>query len=511
MKIKKIMSAILITSFITVPFLGCSASKNVSNKEGKKITYLYVHATNTLNPHLKACGNMPIRAGIVETLVKIDNDLTLKPWLLESWTSKDAKSWEFKIRKGIIFHNGTSLDAAIVKANIEHCIKDNQGISNTLNIESMEANGDILKIVTKKPNAALPSEFAHPETAIIDVNASNKDTKPIGTGAFKVENFKPGSSIQLVKNDKYWDGEVKLDKVSFEFNQDSNARIQALESGSADVIYKPAVESINKLKKNPKFSIDSTPGLRADMIVYNVKKPILSNSDFRKGLDSLINRKEIVENIMSGEATEAYGPFMGTLPFSIDYKKNEFGVDKALEHFKKAGLNVADGKVSNNGNPLKLKVVSYASRAELPLITQIIQSNAKKIGLEMDIVLVEGENVDKHLKNNNDWDFCVYSMLTAPRGDAGYYLNTSIMPNGVLNHGGINDSKLVAIINEFNSCTDDKKRTNLAKEATAIINENTYNSYIVYPTATAAYNKRVVNWKTSPSEFYMITKDLDVK
>lgn len=511
MKIKKIISGILMIVLLTVCFSGCSGSKSVSNKEGKKITYLYIHATNTLNPHLKASGYMPIRAGIVETLTKIDSDLTIKPWLLESWKSEDAKNWEFQIRKGITFQNGVTLDADMVKANIEQCIKDNKGIANTLNIESMDAKGYILKIVIKKPNAALPSEFVHPETAIIDVNAPNKDTKPIGTGAFKVENFKPGSSIQLVKNSKYWDGEVKLDKVNFQFNQDSNARLQALESGSADVIYNPSVEAINKLKKDSKFTIDSTPGLRVDMLLYNVKKPIMSNPDFRKGLDSLVNRKEIVKSIMLGEATEAYGPFMGNLPFSIDYKKNEFGVDKALEYFKKAGLNVADGKVSNNGKPLRLKIISYASRAELPIISQIIQSNAKKIGLEMDIVLVEGENVDKYLKNNNDWDFGVYSMITAPRGDAGYYLNTSIAPNGVLNHGGINDSKLISITNEFNNCTDNKKRTTLAKEATSIINENAYNSYIVYPTATVAYNNRVVKWKISPSEFYMITKDLNVK
>lgn len=236
----------------------------------------------------------------------------------------------------------------------------------------------------------------------------------------------------------------------------------------------------------------------------------MSNEYFRKGLDSLINRKEIVEGIMSGQATVAYGPFMEKLPFAIDYEKNEFGLDKALEHFKKAGLTVTNGKVSDNGKQLKLKVVSYASRVELPQIAQIVQSNAKKLGLEIEIILVEGENVDEYLKNN-DWDFCVYSLLTAPRGDASYYLNSCVVPGGVLNHGHINDADLISIVNKLNSCTDETKRNQVAREAVTIINQKTYNSYIAYPNVIVAYNNRVANWVTSPSEFYMITKDLDVK
>ncbi|RXI69428.1 ABC transporter substrate-binding protein [Clostridium tetani] len=516
-KISKSISILLVLFLMVISFVGCNGSKDTGaigddkKQDEKKVTYLYVHATNTLNPHLKASGNIPIRTGAVETLVRIDEDLKLKPWLLEKWNSKDAKHWEFKVRKGIKFHNGTSLDANIVKANIEACIKNNPGIKNALNIESMEAKEDILKIVTKKPNASLPSEFVHPNTAIIDVNASDIDTKPCGTGAFKVENFKPNSSIQLVKNDKYWDGEVKVDKVNFEFNQDANARLQALQSGYADIIFKPAAESIETLKKDSKVTIDTMPGLRTNELLYNIKKPLTGNEYFRKGLDSLINRKEIVENIMSAQATIAYGPFMEGLPFAIDYKKNQFGLDKALENFKKAGLTVTDGKVLDNGKPIKLKVVTYASRAELPPIAQLVQSNAKKIGIEMNISIVEGENVDNHLKSD-DWDFCVYSLLTAPRGDAGYYLNSSIKPEGSLNHGYINDDKLTAIINEFNSCIDETKQNELAKQATTIINKKNYNSYVAYPNVIVAYNnQRISNWKTSPSEFYMITKDLDVK
>ena len=511
-KLKQKFSILGICILITMLALGCGNSngtESTAKQGGKQITYLFAFSTNTLNPQIEK-SYIPLRAGIVETLVKIDENLQLKPWLLESYDSKDGQHWDFKVKKGIIFQNETILDAAMVKSNIEEVSKKNAGIKNALNIESIEAEGENLRIVTKKPNLSFPSEFVHPNTAIIDINAPDADTKPIGTGPFEVESFKPNVGIEMKKNDKYWDGEVKLDKVSFQFSEDANARLQALQSGSADVIFKPASESIDTLKADSSITVDSVPGLRAHEMLYNMTRPNMENKDFRKALDSLVNREEIVNTIMMGQASTAYGPFLDKFPFAIKYEKNEFGVDKALNSFKNAGLNVEDGKVSLDGKPLKMKIVTYATRPELPQIAQVLESNAKKIGIEMEIYVTE--NIDEYLGKNNDWDISIYALLTAPRGDASYFLNAAFAPNGVQNHGQINDANLNNIIDQFNSSTDEKTRVDLAQKAVTTINKKYYNSFLVYPNITAAYNnKKVTGWVTSLSEYYMITKDLDVK
>lgn len=508
---KKILSFILVLFLIVVPMCGCQKGddkKASDKKEEKKLTYVFVFPTNTLDPHVDKA-YIPVRAGIVETLVKIDEDFTPKPWLLESYDSKDGQNWELKVRNNITFHNGTKLDANIVKANIEDVCKKNKGVNKTLNIESMEAEGQTLKVALKEPNLSFPTEFSNPNTAIVDINESDSDTKPIGTGPFKVEEFKPNASVELVKNDKYWDGEVKLDRVSFQFNEDSNARLQALQSGHADVIFKPASESIEVLKNDSKYKVDSTPGLRTNLVDYNMKQKNMNNPEFRKGLDALINRKEIADKIMEGQATVAYGPFLEDFPFSPEYEKKEFGIEKSLEHFKKSGLTVDGNKVSINGQPLKMKIVTYSQRPELPQVAQLIQSNAEKIGIEMEIDIVK--DIDEYLSKNNDWDISVFALLTAPRGDASYFLNAAYLPEGVQNHGHINDPKLTDIINKFNSCTDEEERNKLAKEAITMINKSDYNSFIVHQNVTAAYNERVTGWTTHASEYYMITKDLDVK
>lgn len=512
MKLKQIFSILCVFSLTAMFALGCGNSKgteNTTTQGEKEITYLFAFSTNTLNPHIEK-SYIPLRAGIAETLVKIDEDLQLKPWLLESYNSNDGKHWEFKVRKGITFQNGTALDAVIVKANIEEVIKKNPGIKNVLNIESMEVDGQNLKIVTKKPNLSFPSEFVHPNTAIIDINAPDADTKPIGTGPFAVESFTSNVEVKMKKNDNYWDGKVKLDKVNFKFSEDANARLQALQSGTADIIFKPSSESVDALKKDSNITVDSVPGLRAHEIIYNMNRPGMGNMNFRKALDSLIDRQEIVDTIMMGQGTTAYGPFLDKFPFAINYEKNQFGLENALASLKNAGLEVEDGKVTLERKPLKLKIATYATRPELPQIAQVLQSNAKKIGIQMEIYVAD--NIDEYIGKSNDWDIAIYSLLTAPRGDVSYFLNAAFASEGSLNHGHINDSNLNEAIKQFNESTDEKTRNNLAQKAVKIINKENYNSFLVNPNITVAYNnKKVTGWVTALSEYYMITKDLDVK
>lgn len=519
---KKLFVFFIALCFIAMSGAGCGHNVDVGNSstneqkddsnqnQTKKLTFLYVHATNTMDPHVKSSGFIPLRTGAVETLVKIGDDLKLEPWLLEKWESEDGQNWTFTLRDNISFQNGKKLDAEVVKANIERMIEMNPGTKISLDIKGMEVSDGVLKIITNEPNSSLPSEFTHPCTCIIDLESEDIDNKPIGTGAFIVDNFTPGASVKLRKNDKYWDGEVKVDEVNFEFNQDANARLQALQSAYADVIFKPASEAISTLQADPNITIEKKPSFRANKILYNVQKPFLDNENFRKGIDCLINRDEIVSRIMFEEATPAYGPFMKELPFSIDYDINEFGLENALEHFERAGLSVRDNKVTYNGQPIKLKVVTYGSRAELPPIIQTIQSNAKNLGIEMEIQMVEGEMVDDYLKTN-DWDICGYSMLTCPRGDASYYLKSSLAQDGVLNHGKINDPELNKLIEEYNITLDEDLRNHIVKKILEIVNEKNYYSYVAYPNTIVGYNnKSVKSWKTYSSEFYMITKDIEV-
>lgn len=511
MKKRKYLGMLLAFCLIVSSLVGCGDNKSnsVSSNGNKELTLLYMFKTNNLNPHVDQT-YIPLAAGIVETLVKVDKDLSIKPWLLESWDTKDSINWTFIVKDNVKFQDGTKLDAEMVKRNIEAVNEKNPGIKKLLDIKSMKAEGQVLKITTNKENPSLPSEFVHPNTAIINMDAKNKDSEPIGTGAFKVEKFIPNSSIQLVKNTNYWDGDVKLDKVNFQFNEDANSRIQAIQSGEADAIYRIPAESIDVLNKNTNVTVMSEPSLRCDEVMYNLDNKNLQSAEARKGLDSLIDRKEIVSKIMYDNASVTYGPYIKGVPFGINYTENPYGTKEALEHFKKAGFIVKDGKVyDKEGKTLKFKAVTYSNRPELPKIAQVIQSAANEIGIDIDIEVVE--DIDQYLNDNNNWDLAVYSMITNPRGDASYLLNSAFKSNSVSNHGHINNKELDSIINKFNVCSNSQERNELAKDALKIVNDETYNSYILFSNLTAAFDTRVSNLNLSQYEYYVLNKDVDVK
>lgn len=489
----------------------CSNNTATNNKEGEKhLTFVYNFATNSLDPNVDS-SYVPLRAGITETLIRLNEEkLTIEPWLAESWEgTNDGQKWTIQIRDGITFQNGNPLDGNAAKASLERSLKDNIAIQNALKIEGIEAEGQTLHITLNEPFPEFISELVNPNTSIIDVAADDYVNKPIGTGPFKLTSFTPGSKLELERNESYWDEKAKLDSVSFVFNEDSNARSLALESGNADVVFRPEVESLEQLKAKDGVKVESTSTFRVHQMTMNMEKESLKDINVRKAVDALINREEIVDSILLGYAEAAKGPFPSSLPFTPDYKEKETGADIAVEYLEKAGYVLKDGKMQKDGKQLEFTLLTYAARADLPLIAQVFQSDAKKIGIN--VKLQQIEIPEEYMASNRDWDLATYSNLTAPRGDAGYYLNATYHPNGALNFSGTDEPELTAIIDELNRTVDQNKRAELAEDAADYVDESMINSFILHPDTLVAYDSKMVkNWITSRSEYYMITNKLDV-
>ncbi|MFN2745478.1 MULTISPECIES: nickel ABC transporter substrate-binding protein [Bacillus] len=486
------------------------ADSTAENQEGdaKKLTFLFNIPSQTLDPNLDV-NYTAVRAGVSETLVKISSELTIEPWLAKDWKSKDGQTWIFTLKGNLTFQNGKKADANAVKASLERTIRDSEAMKNALKIKDMKADGQTLTITTQEPFPEFPSELVHPNTSIIDVSAGDIAQKPVGTGPFQVSSFEAGHKIELERYDDYWDGKPKLKHVTFAFNEDANARVMALQSKDADIIYRPSIENIEHIQKDSSIIVDSVPSLRVHQILYNTKKEELADRHLRRAFDALLDRKEIAESILNGHAQPADGPFLADFPFASGKVQKPSGLKAAKAELKKAGYQLENGKAVKDGKALSFTLLTYQSRPELPLIAQILESNAKELGISIKIQQVE--NIDEYLAKNKDWDLATYSSMTAPRGDAGYLLNTAYIPNGALNYSGIENQTLIKWIEEFNRTIEEQKRNRLAKKAAELIEKETLNSFLVTPQNITAYQKDVLNWKTSQSEYYMLTKDLDVK
>lgn len=489
----------------------CTNATNGDKKEeSKHISFLYNFSTNSLDPHVDT-SYVPLRAGITETLVKLDEEnLTIAPWLAKDWSGEDGIHWTINLREGITFHNGKEMDANAVKASLERALKESVAIQNALKIDTIEADGYTLHITTKQPFPEFISELVNPNVSIIDVSEDDIINHPVGTGPFALTSFEPGSKLELERYDDYWDGPSNLDSVTFSFNEDANARSLALKSGQVDIVYRPEVESLDSLSKQDGIKVEATETFRVHQMTMNMERESLKDVNVRRAVDALIDRQKIVDTILLGYAEPAVGPFAPSLPFAPSYEQSETGKEVAVKYLKDAGYTLKDGKMQKDGEQLSFTLLTYSARADLPLIAQVFQSDAKQIGVNVEIHQIDIP--EEYMASNRDWDLATYSNLTAPRGDAGYYLNATYHPTGALNFSGAHEPELTEIIDKLNQTVNQEDRAVLAEQAANYVHENVINSFVLHPSTIVAYNdNKVKNWVTTRSEYYMITNKLDVK
>lgn len=291
----------------------CSeASQNTANQDADKkhIHFLYNFSTRSLDPHIDS-SYVPLRAGITETLVKLDEEqLKVVPWLAESWEGDDGVNWVINLREGITFHNGKAMDGPAVKASLERAMNENVAIRNALNIGQIEVEGNQLQITTTRPFPEFISELVNPNVSVIDVTEGDFNTKLTGTGPFRLTSFAPGSKLELERYDAYWDGASKLDFVTFSFNEDANARTLALQSGQVDIVYRPEVESLEVLRAQEGIEVEATSTFRVHQMTMNMERTSMQDVRIRRAVDALINRQQIVDTILLGYGEAAKGPFL---------------------------------------------------------------------------------------------------------------------------------------------------------------------------------------------------------
>jgi peptide/nickel transport system substrate-binding protein len=285
--------------------------------------------------------------GICNTLTEIDENNTLQPDLLESWEAKPgAKTWIFKLRKGITFHNGKNFDADDVIININHHRgeKSKSGVRKLLGAiaEMTKEDSHTIRFELKSGNADFPYIFADYRLLI----APSKDGKlywqdGIGTGGYVMKSFEPGVSATLERNKDYW----RSDRAFFDSAEvitmaDVTARQNALMTGSIDIIDQVDLKTVNLLKRAPNVNVkDTAGGLHYTYGINTTLDPYTSN-DLRLAMKYGVDRKALLKKILNG-----YGSLGNDHPiasnmqyFDNSIPQRSFDPDKAKFHLKKAGL-----------------------------------------------------------------------------------------------------------------------------------------------------------------------------
>jgi len=500
-------------------FAGCGSDGGTS--KGGDPNVLKVGVTNfadTLEPTQNYFGWVVMRYGLGECLTKFDEKMNIQPWLAESWSvSDDHLTWTFKIRDNVKFSNGDALTADAVKQSIERAFEKNTRAATFFEYDSITADGQNLIIQTKKPLPGMPGYLADPLFIIVDVAAETAGRNfssegPICTGPYTVESFVKERAV-MKRNETYWAGEVPYQTVEIPSIDDPNTRAMALQSGDVDVAVNIAAGDIELFKGNEKFNVDEISSLRVVLARLNQNPDrIMSDPKVRAAVIAGCDRETYNNILLKGTFIPGKAPVPPSLDYGFDKltDPNAYNPERAAQLLDEAGWKDTDGDGirEKDGRKLELEFVVYNSRAELPLYAEAVQSDLKKIGIDIKINTVDYNLID-NMGIKGEYDFLISNITTANTGDPEifltWYWKTNVDGNNPQNGSGYSNPEFDAKLEQLSSEFDKDKRRELIIELQQILLNDGASLFFGYPQTNIINAKYVDGVKMYPSDYYWIT------
>ena len=409
-----------------------------------------------------------VQTNIFERLVRQNEDMELTPVLATDWEAIDEVTWEFTLREGVTFHDGSEFNADVVKANVERVL-DPEVASPAANylamIEEVEIVDDYtVRFITEYPFSALPSHFAHNVAGMVSKEQIEEDyaameegnepgsvinEHPIGTSYFKFEEWNPGEYVKLVKNEDYWDGEAKLDSVTFKVVSEDLTRIAELETGDSHITNPLSPSDMEQVEAAEGIHVTRQDSVALDYIGFNVQKEPFDDVRVRQAISMAIDKEQIIEGIYNNVGQIANGPLAPAVQgYDESITGLEYDVDKARELLAEAGYE--DG--------FSTTIWTNDSRERIDLATNV-QAQLAEIGVEIDVEVLEwGAYLD--LVDNGEQEMYVlgWSNSTATADTGIYPLFHSENFGNAGNMSFFADDHIDELIEEARKEMDEEKR-----------------------------------------------------
>mgnify|MGYP000941365868 CR=1 FL=1 len=450
----------------------------------------------SMDPHFTATGtHAEAVKHVFDSLVTSGDDLELKPGLATSWKALDATHWEFKLRSGVKFHDGSDFTAEDVKFSVERIPQVTGPNPTTIyirRIKSIEIVDPMtIRFETDGPAPTLPNDlvrlFVVSHVAAKDF--STKETAPggfntgkatIGTGPYRFVSWTPNEQMVLERFDGYWGGKEPWEKVVRREISNDASRVAQLKAGQVDIIARTPAADVPVLEKDPKIATvkkesayifyvefdmrEKTPQVTAKDGSALAKNPFL-DTRVRQAIDLAIDREALTEIAMEG-----LGAATGQLVTS-----NIFGYDKSIP-VPKPDPKKAKALLAEAGYPYGFKTVFSFTNDRLPgdraVGTSIAQMLAS-IGIDAQANAQPGA-VFFPAKTRGEFSLTMAGWGTLT-GESNYTLSSLFHTNdpktklGAFNVRGYSNAEMDEIVEKASVEMDEAKRRALLEEGNRLV------------------------------------------
>ena len=408
---KKIFKTLLFTVLIFT-LSGCASSDPGKASSGNPLPQAedtlriaYPNDPEGLDPQrTSAVSTFNITGNIYEPLLAATPDWGLSERLAESYAvSKDGLEITFKLREGVLFHNGREMKASDVKFSFERLMEsESPKAKYYANISKIEENGDYeITFKTSELDVNLSLLFAYPWAVIFPEECADElKTAPVGTGAYKFIEWTPQEKVLLTRNDDYYGQKAKIKNIELKLIPDYTSQLAALKTGDVDIT-EITGDQIELLSLEEGFKVYSEPLNAVQLLALNMENSILSDVRVRQAIACAINKDDIIETTVWG-----YGDKIGShIPYkSPDYVDTNgvmpYNPEKAKELLADAGY--------PGGFSIKLALPkNYQIHVDAG---QVIADQLSRVGIDAQIEMMEwGEWMDTVYKGK-DYDMTVVAL-----------------------------------------------------------------------------------------------------
>lgn len=448
---------------------GTEANAGADSEVKSEIIIAQANDIKSLDPHAtNDSASSNVNRQIYGSLIRTDKNMDIVGDLAVEWEPISPTEWQFKLREGVKWHDGTDFTSEDVEFSImrqKESARVKHLVEPITEIKIIDEHTVIL--VTDKPFGPILPNLAHSASRIVSKKAVTEygdkyADNPVGTGAFKFVEWKPGDQVVLERFDDFYEGKPPAEKLIFRSIPEGPSRTIALETGEVDLVIGVEPSDKKRVEENEDLTLYEKMSNRTEYLGFHVEKKPFDNKLVRQAINHAIYKPAIIDVASDGRGEVAHTVIgKKVLGFNPDVPEYEYDIEKAKELLAEAGY------------PDGFSTTLWASGDVRNRIAQIIQANLSEIGIQIEVELLEwGAYLDRTKAGEHDMFLLGWTNLTAD-GDGGMYpLFHSSKKGAGGNRAFYENSEVDKLLEAGREETDFAKRPEPYKKAQLLIMED---------------------------------------
>ena len=477
-------------SAVALAAAGCSTGEgvdidNTSSAAAGALVAAISGEPDKLDPNSTTSYNsFQVLENVFDTLVEPDESLVMQGALAEKWeTSDDQLTWTFTLREGVTWHDGADFTAEDVvytyRRIIDKELSSSWRFSAISDIKAPDAKTVVITVKSASPNL-LANLGGFKGVAIVqqaNVDSGAINTKPIGTGPFKLDSYTQGDTVKLSANPDYWGGAPKLSGITFRFISEASTALAALKANEIQWTDVVPPQQVEMLGKDSAVKLGKVGSNDYWYLALNEAKAPWKDVRVRQAIAYAIDREAIIQATQYGNATLNQLAIPASSDFYTEYAPFTKDVAKAKALMADAGVSQAE-----------MTFLATSDYPETVTVAQLLADQLGELGIKVTVNTVDFATwLDEQGKGN--FDLLMMGWLGNIDPDDFYY--SQHVTNGGNNYQKYSNTTVDDLLNQGRTETDQAKRKQIYADAAKIIADECSYIYLYNPDVVQVHSPKL--------------------